>query len=373
MKPEAAFVLALAAGNAEGARAAMKEGPDWDQVGDLAASHQVDALCWWMGRNAVAPDGGSPLPELPSRLRERLRMQYLHHLLRNEALVNDLETLHHTLDARGVDALFLKGPWMAFQAYPDSGTRPVGDIDLCVREEHYSEAVAALGDAGWAAAGGLPQTAAEALERSHFRRQLRFSARGRRPVELHFRLVNMGPPAAEERWVWDRAREVQAGRCRLRVPGPEATLLHQLLHANQHAFAVLRLLHDVRWALARDLPEIEVSAFLNQVRELRCRASCYHGLQLAAELAAAAVPDSLLGALRPSPVRRAFFARAWRLPKARRLEALRYRTEIESPRFYLLEMGRARDKARFLTHLTASAGGSRGLFAERRLNQSKGG
>ncbi len=365
MKPEAALVTALAAGDAEALRTAVRARPDWGKAGELALSHQVDALCWWMWRQIVDEEGASAHLELPAQFRDLLRKGYLHQLLRNEALLDDLAALRGALLAHGVEGLFLKGPWMAFEAYPDPGTRPVGDVDLCVREQHYRPAVAALQAAGWTPDAPLPSSAAAALERSHYRRQLVFSAPGRRDVELHFRLVNVGPPAAEP-WVWESSRELQAGTGRLRVPGPEAMLLHLLLHANQHGFAVLRMLHDVRWALERDAAELDQEMLLDRVRELRCRASCYHAFQLAAELADAPVDPKILDELRPSLARRALFARLWRLPAVRRLEARRRRVATESPLFYLLEMGRPWEKAGFAARVTARAGASGRLLTEAR-------
>ena len=352
MTPAAALVRALAAGEApEPGHAALSES-DWRAAGDLAALHQVDALCWWMSRPL---ERGGTL-ELPRALHDRWRLAYLHHRLRNEALANDLARLLDELAAAGVEALCLKGPWMAFHAFPDPGTRPVGDIDLCVRETHYSGALDALRSAGWRSRDPLPGNVAEALWESHYRRQLRFTARGRRPVELHFRLLNMGPPGAPENWVWDNARELRLGSTRLRVPGPEAMLLHLLLHANQHGFAVLRLLHDVRWAIEADRMVVDMAAFRHTVRGLGCAASCYHALELAAELAGARLPDGV-ERLRPSLPRRALFSRLWRLEAARRLAAVRRRQEMESPLFYLLEMGRPVDKLLYALRVTAAAGG----------------
>lgn len=371
MKPETAFVTALAAGNTKGLLSALAAGPDWELVGELAASHQVDALCWWMWRNRINKESDPRFNGLSDFLLDRLRKSYLHHLLRNDALFDDLAVLQKTFRAHGVEVLYFKGPWMVLHAYPDPGTRPVNDIDLCVREKQYLAAVAALESAGWRTDEAVPSTASEALTRSHYRKQLRFSAEGRRTVELHFRLVNVGPPASEESWLWDGAREVVAGACTLRVPGPGAMLLHLMLHANQHGFAMLRLLHDIRWFLEGNRDDLNMAALYYRVRALRCQASCYYALQLAEELANAAVPSALLVAFCPSAARRAFFTSVWRLKKVRRLEAPGRQIETESPIFYLFEMGRVREKARFIARVIHEAGGLRRLVEETRRSSSK--
>ncbi|MCP4654658.1 MAG: PqqD family peptide modification chaperone [bacterium] len=366
--PEAELVTALAAGHGDGVRSALHARPDGGTVSNLAALHQVDALCWWMWEKILAQEGDAGSLELPPRLSERLRMAYLHHLLRNEALVNDLAVLQDALAARGIEALYFKGPWVAFAAYPDPGTRPVGDVDLGIREGEYAGAVEALRAAGWSPDEALPETSSEALRRSHYSRQLRFSAPGRRPLELHLRLINVGLPGPEERWVWETARDLPVGRRSLRVPGPEAMLLHLLLHANQHGFAVLRLLHDVRWALAYDRRVLDAAAFLRLVERLRCRAACYHALELATDLAGAVVEDSILDALRPSAARRMLFAFLWRLGAVRRLAAAPRPMAMEAPLLYLLEMGGGRDKARFTFRVLVAA--ARPRRARRRIGKA---
>ena len=356
--PESALVTALAAGDTAGVHRALQAQLDWDRVGELTALHQVDALCWWMSHQRIE-EGNLESSELPSSLRDRWRMAYLHHLLRNEALGNDLAVMQEALATRGITAICLKGPWMAFRAYPDPGTRPVGDIDLCIRDRDYREAVAVLEAAGWQHHGPLPATARAALRHSHYRRQLRFSTRGRRPVELHFRLINVGPPGEEEPWLWQEARDLRLGSTLLRVPAPEAMLLHLLLHANQHGFAVLRTLHDIRWALDCDRQCLDSVMLHRLITRLRCRAACYHALELAVELAGARVDATLLDALRPSALRRRIFAVAWRLGAVRRLQAPRRSMRMEAPLFFLLEMGRARDKMRFLARVLIAAGKAR--------------
>lgn len=351
MTPAAALVRALAVGDGDAVRAAAAMAPDWQRVAELAELHQVEALCSWQSRRLA-----DLAPELPSELRERLRLGYLHHLLRNEILLENLERLAAGFEAAGVEVLCLKGPWVAFRAYPDPGTRPVGDIDLCVSEAQYTDALEALRSAGWSSSGALPPDGEAALAQGHYQQQLRFAARARRPVELHFRLLNMGPPGPREDWVWDHSRELELGSARLRVPGPEAMLLHLLLHANQHGFALLRLLHDIRFCLETDRENLDMEKFHRRARELGCAASCYFALQLASELAGARLPGGA-ERLRPSLPRRALFSRLWRLEAARRLEADRRRQEVEAPLFYLLEMGRAIDKLRYASKVTAAAGG----------------
>ena len=336
--------------------------PDWSLVDprrllQLAARHQVDALCHWNRIFAAreGPRGERRSP--PDELRNGLHAAFRYHSLRNEELALELSGLGEQLSLRGVDWTLYKGAWLAFVAYPDPGTRPVHDIDLGIRERDFAHTVDALRALGYHPMEPLPRTPEAALHRAHFGKQLRFNASGRRMVELHFRMVNIGPPL-DEAWVWSERASFDVGATRIRVPGPEAMLLHLLLHANQHGFAVLRLLFDVRFALARLGPALRPERFVRLVRSLRCSTSAYFGLVLSRDLAGAEVPAELLEELRPNAARRAFFSHLWNVRSLKRLSAPRRNMEVEAPRLYLLELGRWRDKARYVNMLRREAGGS---------------
>lgn len=357
MKPEAAFLIALARGEVQRAVDFFRESRDGDLIAPLATLHQIDALCSWMWRRHTTGATGLHSSVLPEFVTRPLRHAYLHHLLRNEALARDVTDLQESLAARGVEGLCLKGPYLAFRSYPDPGTRPISDIDLCVREEQYDGALAALEDRGYVPCASPPRRAEEALQRAHYGGQLRFVARGRRPVELHFRMVNAGPPSPDERWVWETRRDLVVGSCSLSIPGPEAMLLHLLLHANQHGFALLRLLHDIRWMIDCEGAAIDWDFLSSRIRQLRFRAGAYHALLLARDLAGAEVPEKPLKEWQPSLPRRKLFSMLWRLPAARRLEAPRRRMETESPLLFLLEMGSVSEKSRYVAGLIREAGG----------------
>jgi hypothetical protein len=355
MTPEAAFVSGLARGDFDTVADAMGKPLDEHRVSQLMTDHQIGPLCYWVHTNSSSS-------RVPDALLAQARHEYLHHTVRNEHLANTIADINMALSERGVLHLYLKGPWLAFNAYPEPGTRPIGDIDLCVQPDDYRRAVATLIDVGYEPIDDVPIDPQDALRRAHLSRQLRFASRGRPQVEMHFHLINVGPVVSDERWVYDSAISVDVGPTTIRVPGPEAMVVHLLLHANQHGFAVLRLLHDIRWAIAyyRDLDWQIVD---RHVRRLRCTAATYHALLLARDVASAPAPDAVLKSWQPPLARRTLYSLAWKLAQVRRMEAARRRTETESPVFYLLEMGTWSDKWRYLKGIVQAAGDPRELMA----------
>lgn len=352
-EPEARLLLDLARGTE----------PDGPRQGSPVHSERFFALA---RRHQVAGLLHSVLEERPGRfdsllppeLRARLRAEYLHHVVRNESLLRDMARVSEQLDRRDVPFLVFKGAWLAYSAYPGPGCRPVDDIDLGVRECDFPDVVAALREAGYRPSGSVPADPSEAVKQAHFRSQLRFGAHGRRPVELHFRMINVGPPTDEE-WVWQSARRVELSGMQFRVPGPSAMLLHLVLHANQHGFSMLRHLYDVAFALRADSGSFDPREWRRLVEERHLGSSAYYALLLARDMCAAEVPPDELQALRPRPLRRFVFERAWRLRRVRELRCPPRVQELEAPFLFLMEMGSLRDKSRYLAELIERAGGLR--------------
>lgn len=322
---------------------------------ELARRHQVDALCHWQAR--VLQDDGK-LPALyRDHVEPELNRAYCHHSLRNQALAGDLAHLERHLARHGVEVLVFKGPWLAWNGYPDPGTRPIDDIDLGIREPDYRACLASLEAAGYRPGQVVPPTAEEAMRRAHFRGQLSFHASGRRRVELHLRMVNVGPPEPEHVSVWRDRVPLTRGSRTLFAPAFTDFLMHLALHANQHGFGVLRLLFDIRFLLAARAGEPSENGIVARAEDLRCKAAVYHSLALAAEMAGASVAPDLLRSLRPGPVRRSVYSTLWSLPRVRRLAADQRANAVEAPRLYLLEMGSLRSKIGYLRALSREAGG----------------
>jgi len=339
---EARFVSALASGARESMRLPGNVF-DWRVARQLCRRHQIAALCGYMivGLQEPLRGEGSDFAEyVTGELRENTS--------RNLKLLAELRELNEELERAGVSALFFKGPWLAHEAYPALGTRLIGDIDLGISETEYHSAVDMLRTLGYQSESALPRTSRDALKRAHYREQLRFSADGRWPVELHFRMVNLGPPGPREGWVDRTSREFSIGHSRLRVPGPEAMLVHLLIHANQHGFRTLRLLHDIRWQLEKDVGKVDDSLLLSSIERLRMRTCAFFGLALAREVAGAKVPLGWMDALRPSSLRARAYRRLWSVKRVATLDPRGWGQRLEAPRFYLLEMGGPLDKLRYL-------------------------
>ncbi|MEP6922685.1 MAG: nucleotidyltransferase family protein, partial [bacterium] len=96
------------------------------------------ALAWCRIRN-------SPLNATPAAA--ELHQAYRLHAIQAALHEINIKQVLVLLRAAGVEPLLVKG-WAIARLYPEPGTRPYGDIDLCVRPEDYSTARDVLRAAG---------------------------------------------------------------------------------------------------------------------------------------------------------------------------------------------------------------------------------
>lgn len=129
-------------------------------------------------------------------------------------------------------------------------------------------------------------------------------------------------------------------------PSPERFLLHLCLHAQQHAFALLRLFVDIAvWHRAHP---IDAERFVALARRHHLATAAYYALTYTADLLGLPNSEPLRGRLRPPARKRRLFERLWRDQQVRSLKALLGSMEAELPRAFLLGEAPLREKAVFL-------------------------
>ncbi len=139
-----------------------------------------------------------------------LRQAYRHYTLQNARAEHQIVQAITRLRSAGVEPLLVKG-WAVARLYPERGLRPHGDIDLCVRPEQHTAAVAAL-----AAPTAEPVA-----------------------VDLHKGLAQLHRPSLDD--VYGRSQLVPLGDIDVRILGPEDHLRYMCIHMLCHG------LHRALW------------------------------------------------------------------------------------------------------------------------------
>ena len=171
------------------------------EVKPLLLGTGAGSLGWWRVRSSELRTSAAA---------HELRQAYRHYTLQNARAEHQIVQAITLLRSAGVEPLLVKG-WAVARLYPERGLRPYGDIDLCVRPEQHTAAVAAL-----AAPTAEPVV-----------------------VDLHKGLAQLHRPSLDD--VYGRSQLVRLGDIDVRILGPEDHLRYICVHMLCHG------LHRALW------------------------------------------------------------------------------------------------------------------------------
>jgi hypothetical protein len=174
------------------------------------------------------------VPALPSALSDFLVAENLQSEARARRLLETLSGTIRALRAVGVEVVALKGAALAFFHYPDPGLRPMGDLDLLLRDPRdLARATVALTGAGWRTLFDTPRHRVFAREDERVARPATEDPDNPIRLEIHtsFRLPVLGR-------VYDASAELGAeaevrdlGGTPIAVAAGPSLVRHLLFHA----------------------------------------------------------------------------------------------------------------------------------------------
>ena len=192
-----------------------------------------------------------------------LQYAYRAHAIESAGHEQHLQEVVPLLRVAGVEPILIKG-WSVARLYPETGLRPYGDLDLCVRHDQVAAAMSVLEKAG--------------------RRELL--------VELH-----QGIPDLKDRTWADasrRSRLVRLGDVDVRVLCPEDQLRLLCLHLMRHGCAAPLWLCDLGAAVESHPPDFDWDYCLHGHRSHSAWVLCWLGL--ACRLLGARLDEPVLAA-----------------------------------------------------------------------------
>lgn len=320
----------------------LAAGLDWDRLVEIAYQHQVVSLLY----EHIKELGGDAVPE---QFLTRFKELSIVTTSWNVRYNYELSKVFEALRSKNIAVMLLKGMALVHTVYESLALRPMNDVDILVKEGDLREIRSSLHDLGYDPPESQPDLdGREAVEYCHYFDQIKFYNKDRIMFDTHFRLLNMGVPAADERTVWERACEVtlRDGGTAL-VPSPEAMLLHLCFHANHHHYSRIMHFCDINETYRRYADTLDWEYLHGIVVQRRLGASFYHTLLFTRELMGADMPDDLLDRFKPRHIRRKLYEGFWRNAIAGGRRRFTF-GNMQGPIFYLLEMDGLADKARFV-------------------------
>lgn len=261
-------------------RAALAAGPPAAFTVEVALGQRLGPL---LHRAVTAADATDAF----GAAADALRADYVVRRAQSELLLPRALTLAlDPLRAAGIDPLLFKGPAVAAR-YPESGLRPMDDLDLLVPPEDADRAEAALVAGGWRPVG---------RPGDHYDSAFVHPEVPHLPVELHRALSareDDGTRLTLQR-LWAARRPATVLGVPTQVLRPEEDLVALAAHAAKpfHNFTRLIWVVDLAMVVATE-PDLDWDRLLQLARTVRCRTAVAMGLRLAVGLGVQ-VPEAAL-------------------------------------------------------------------------------
>lgn len=272
----------------------------WEALVTWACRHELGPLIHYhfkgQGHDCVLP------PAVNTRLRYTRYAAQAVSLVREQAWTE----LLNALQTAGISILVLKGAALAYTVYPDPVLRSTGDIDLLLNPRDLPGASAILKGLGFEPEPE-PQQRINPFntgwtgELSFVRKHQGMTI----AVDLHWQLFAIEwlrhITKVDVEALWEHAIPFSIGQVTAHTLACEDMLFHVCLHISLHGFTHFRGYVDIVQLL--EYGDLDWNLFLQRVRANGFRVACYFPLWWLAQYRAGIVPDEVLIALRPDPLR----------------------------------------------------------------------
>jgi hypothetical protein len=242
----------------------------------------------------------------PDSVRRSLQACHLRTGLENLRLLTRIAGVLQQWRSRGIDAVVLKGAYLAQWVYASPALRSMGDADLLVRRADLARARSLLLANGWREGATTRWTTPDGG--GH---QMPTFSQGGAMLELHWGIEDDDCPfAIDSDGLWQRAVPVSVGGAPARALAPEDLLLHLALHAAYgHGWlqfeSGLRPLVDISACLRHFGDRLDWNVLVERAFAWRVHPSVWLTLTLVRDLLHASVPTLALDRLAPTGADRA--------------------------------------------------------------------
>lgn len=255
---------------------------DWDDLLCKSAQHNVTPLLY---HRLTKFHPGTPIP---ANVMERLRQAYLQSSGRNMQLYHELGKILGILRQQCIPVIALKGAHLAIVVYRNISLRPMGDIDLLVKQTDLLKVQNILVEQGYSPSKEETGCAQEHLPSYRKKDSI--------PIEIHFNIV--APPFSDlidVEKLFARAQTCFIEGVEALSLCPEDLLLHLCMHAGfHHVFDNgIMPLFDIATAIEHYEGKLDWEQVLSRSREWGVSKCVYLTLFLAKRFAGASIPERI--------------------------------------------------------------------------------
>jgi hypothetical protein len=326
---------------------------DWSQVLHYLQCHRLIGYAYYYLSHQVDPDYPPPA------FQQAVRKLHYFNVARMAKIYRHFRGAANQLQQHNIDFLVLKGPALAYLVSPEPAIRYFNDLDLMVRERHWSEVNTALELAGYMNLEGFPSPPPKIMPQAIHHETKYFHNQSDFVIDIHYEdLLHDNLAARDIDGFWSRAVSIPIEGLVIKALSLEDQLLHLCGHAHKHGYTHLYLLADLLFILRDHASQLDWAAFLRTVALEEAQVPVYYSLRLVAHLFDVSPPAGVLQAVRPDAFRRWWHERYMPVKFINSLSlqswnnfSFKERPLFSSAILNLLVMGRRAEKLRYVLHL----------------------
>jgi hypothetical protein len=283
----------------------LSQGLEIDRLIALAGKHGVMSLLY---RSL----GQIDRLVVPKETMARLRMLYMQNAARNVRMTGEMLRLLGIFEARGIQAIPIKGPILARQVYGDITLRRFSDLDILVLKQDVLKAKEILLSEGYEQDFQLNAEQEKLLLK--FDCEYTFNHKARRiSVEIHWQLA-LSSQALDSDFagIWGRAKRTVLENREVLSLSPEDQLMALCIHGAKHCWLdnTMKMICDLA-ALVRTNKDIDWDKVLVLARRLRAERILFIGLNLAERFLGQEISNEVSHKASADRVAVALAARIW--------------------------------------------------------------
>jgi hypothetical protein len=256
---------------------------NWDDLLHKSALHNVTPFLYHR-LTTFHPD-----VQIPANVLRKLRNSYLYNAGRNMRLYNELGRVLGIMQQHCIPVIALKGAHLASAVYRNISLRPMGDIDLLVKQIDLLMVHDILAEQGYVSSKEETGCSQEHLPS--------YKNKDSIVIEIHFNIV---PPPFSDRVdvekLFARAQTCFIEGIELLSLCPEDLLLHLCMHASyDHGFDNgIMPLFDISTTIEHYAGDLDWEQVLSRGKEWGVSKCIYLSLFLAKKFAGAAIPEQIM-------------------------------------------------------------------------------
>jgi transposase len=277
---------------------------DWNTVYKISIQWAVTVLLYKIINKQSHLPGFSSIPQ---EFLQKIKIAYLRTFLANERNFKKLAELLEVFNRAGIKVILLKGSHLAQFVYKDIGLRPMGDIDIMIKEFDLHKAVELLCQMGYDYLQ-MPRDSGKRLYltekdiKSHHHIPGLGCREGIRNLEVHWTIIRpFLPVRIDIEGLWTRANQVKINNASVLVLSPEDMIMHISMHASydKRFTSDIKSYCDIATIITRYTHEIDWAQLKVRAVEWGVEKSVYLTMRLSQDILGLSLPDNILRSLKP--------------------------------------------------------------------------